>query len=253
MPSFSIYRFWIQKKGNTINEYEDASAYKVLSDNEENNSYNFAIADGASESSYATEWAKLLTRSYRDKPFENIEDLYDRLIKLSQRWHKIIFRKPLPWFAEEKAKRGSYATFLGINLVDFQNSYIYWKAVGIGDCCLFQVRENKLILSFPIENSLSFDNFPYLFSSNMQMNNRIWDKVSFIDGIAKEGDIFVLGTDAIAAWFLLSYENNDSRWNELISLISTHDSQDKMRDWVERNRQEGMRNDDVTIIVIVLE
>ena len=40
-----------------------------------------------------------------------------------------------------------------------------WKAVSVGDCCLFIIRDDKLIEKFPIEVDSDFDNTPSLIGS----------------------------------------------------------------------------------------
>ena len=253
MLQCSIKYFWIQKRGNADKEYEDAFAYKSVSNSETNRGSRVAISDGASESSFAAEWAKILTRSYRDQPFASIEEIQDRMDDLSKRWHKIVFRQPLPWFAEEKARMGAFATFLGIDFSSEQLSTGSWQAVGIGDSCLFQVRNDELTIAFPVQQSTDFGNFPDLLSSSLPRNRTMWERILFLDGKYQVGDTFILTTDALATWFLQSYEQSEHPWNEFNSFLIAEEPLIAFEEWIEKKRLSGMRNDDVTLAIIKLD
>src|SRR3954471_6874062 len=156
-----IQAFWVPKLGNSTEEYEDAFAYST-------DDGIFAIADGATESSFADRWARDLVDSFVTKPPEvngSSAAFPDWLAPLQQRWRSGIDWENLPWFAEEKAKAGAYATFLGLTIYDpdqFKKTTLLdrpaslfrkhdppqvwkWKALAVGDSCFFQVRDEKLI------------------------------------------------------------------------------------------------------------
>src|SRR5688500_10782345 len=96
----SLRTFWLPKKGNTSEEYEDAfwprEAMNVHSDR-----FRFAVADGATESSFAGSWARLLVRAYcRDQLSER--KIRKQLPRLQREWYSGLENAPLPWYAEEK-------------------------------------------------------------------------------------------------------------------------------------------------------
>ena len=88
-------------------EYEDAFA----GDAERG---RFAVADGASESSFAATWAKLLAEGFvaaaEGKPWHELDWLTPR----RQQWVAEVDGLPLPWYAEDKREQGAYATLLGV-------------------------------------------------------------------------------------------------------------------------------------------
>ena len=53
----SATAWWAPKSGNTASEYEDAYAVKP-------EALRFAVADGASETSFARQWAELLVEGF---------------------------------------------------------------------------------------------------------------------------------------------------------------------------------------------
>ncbi len=85
--------FWLPKNGNSLEEYEDA-AYPCDEHFEtEAIEFKCAVADGATETSFAGLWAKLLVEGYSEKT---------ALAQLRERWNADVRQKDLPWYAEEK-------------------------------------------------------------------------------------------------------------------------------------------------------
>ena len=66
---------------------------------------------------------------------------------------------PLPWYAEEKAASGAFASLLGLEIFKKANggpSPYAWRAVAVGDSCLFQVEAGQVSKAWPIGNSAEF-------------------------------------------------------------------------------------------------
>lgn len=258
MPAFMqflIAQFHLPKFGNEKNEYEDAFAPK-LSGRYERNSLSLAIADGASESSFAAEWAKMLTRAYAKEPFFNISHLQSQMETLAGRWKSVALRRPLPWFAEEKVRMGAFSTLLGIHLSEDSTDETQkgkWSVIAVGDSCLFQVRGDVLIESFPISKSLDFGTSPTLLSSNDSKNKSVWDKVAFKADRWQAGDMFFLITDALAFWFLSQHEHNERPWEILAGFVEDNNPIESFTTWVNNARASSMlKNDDVTLMFVKL-
>ena len=60
--------FWLPKAGNTEDEYEDALSPKKTQGKLERKFPRFAVADGATESSFSGLWAQLLVDSNSHGP-----------------------------------------------------------------------------------------------------------------------------------------------------------------------------------------
>ena len=235
------HTFWIQKHGNEENEYEDSFHTEKMK-----KCFRCAVADGATEATYSGMWAEMVVRYLCNikffkkgafTPFSGIQ-----FQKLQKEWFEKVFSKPLPWFAENKARQGAFATVLGIEL----HCSNHWRAVAVGDSCLFQVREDKVVIMFPIFASINFNNRPSLLSSNP--NSEV--VVQSIDGTWQTGDTFYLMTDALACWFIKEIEKGQKPWHSLQHFSDNS----KFRNWVEllRDRNE-IRNDDVTLMRICIE
>ncbi len=169
--------FWTPKSGNSETDYEDGWATGADC---------LAIADGATESSFARVWAQALTAGFVAQPdatfplhTENPEQCRARIQEwtqpLQQEWHSRIPWNTLPWFAEDKARAGAFATLLAFSAKDEggrmkdegkirdtryeiregENSSLIlhpssFQVFAIGDSCLFQIREGRVKLAFPL-------------------------------------------------------------------------------------------------------
>ena len=240
----SLRTFWLPKEGNTSDEYEDAfwprEAMTVSSDR-----FRFAVADGATESSFAGSWARLLVRAYcRDQLSDR--KIRKQLPQLQREWYSAIDSTPLPWYAEEKLAQGAFATMLGLTLFRGRSaSELAWDSTAIGDSCLFQLRDGVIVTSFPIARSDEFNNRPMLMSSNSADWAGQLSHVARKSGAWEPADVFYLMTDAIANWFLRSVENGD----QPSALLDRIDGSEDFRECVDSLRDSGaMRNDDVTVL-----
>jgi len=249
--------FQLSKSGNSESEYEDACDYSI----EER---RFAISDGATESSFANLWAKsLVTGLVATAPFQFLEteaDLLEWLEPLQNTWRKMIDWQNLPWFAADKAEAGAFATLLGIQFLDPElvsllpetkpvDEEMRWQAIAIGDSCLFQVRQNQLASSFPLNSSKQFSNSPILLASSVSKNQQVWRNFHHCKEVCYENDLFFLMTDALAQWFLTEYEQGRKPWVSLYHLQGEEDFQN----FITGLRNSGqLRNDDVTLLTIQL-
>src|SRR5438105_4560754 len=141
----SLRIYWTPKRGNTQEEYEDAFWPPEPLDLH-SKLLRFAVADGATETSFAGSWAQILTRAYcRDRLSQ--KRIHKTLPRLQQEWNSSITSKSLPWYAEQKLSQGAFATLLGLTLLDGT-----WQSTSIGDSCLFQIRRNSVVTAFPINS-----------------------------------------------------------------------------------------------------
>jgi len=258
----SLHCFTYPKRGNTMNDYEDAFFYTINKSASQkspintDSPYRIAIADGATESSFAAEWAWLLVHEYVNNPFTSAKDIQNRIQDLSNQWNDYIKTKKLAWYAEEKVSTGAFSTVLGLELKFQASSFAnggLWSAIAVGDSCLFQVRRNSLVYAFPIEKSQEFNNSPALISSNLERNVPVWTHVLLRSGEWKSGDEFYLLTDAIAAWFLNECEKGLRPWQTLIKFSQDGEDNITFGKWIDSIRaQSKLKNDDVTCIIITV-
>jgi len=250
----TVKAFWLPKKGNSIEEYEDAFAYSKR---------HFAVSDGATESSFAERWAQSLVEKFINTPPAIFQDhglsFQTWLTPLQEEWHRQIPWKRLPWFAEEKARTGAFATFLGIQFGEAakrpfhifdvfrkRRSPNVWQAFAIGDSCLFQVRCNQVLRAFPVEHVDQFRTRPTLISSNPGSNKPVWARLKTTEGDYQPGDVFFFMTDALSEWFMRRSNAQARPWNQLLDIRTETD----FALFVSREREQNqLRNDDLTLVV----
>lgn len=262
----NLYSFYTAKKGSTEQEYEDASDYLYIKPKSEGkkNLVRFAVSDGATESSFSKIWAKILVRDYNKKGYKSAGGLEKRINTLSKKWSREIKIDSLPWYAKDKAKNGAFSTLLGLELEGiclYRKQKILertarsgkWSSISIGDSCLFQIRDNDLIKSFPIDKASDFTSTPLLLSSNVENNSSLSSSIFSLQGSWKKDDEFFIGTDAFSAWFLSEKEKNRSPWVEFYDIINDSDPNEKFKSWVNVKRECGeLKNDDTTVIFMRL-
>jgi hypothetical protein len=233
-PSVSAFR--ASKAGSTAEEWEDAFCCNP-------GQGRFCVADGASESSFAAAWARLLAEGFVARPPDG-STLRDWLRPLQGEWARGTKGKPLPWYAEEKARSGAFSSILGICLEPDERC---WRALAVGDSCLFSVRENQLAAAFPLSRSSEFHTRPMLLSTAERANAGIDSAIREAEGVARPGDLLLMMTDALAAWFLAEAELRRRPW-ALLDRISTPEEFETFVNLMRAGR--SMRNDDVTLLKI---
>jgi serine/threonine protein phosphatase PrpC len=233
--------YCLPKRGHSAEEYEDAFAGDPQSG-------RFAIADGASESSFAALWARLLVQTFVQAPPGPPCPWAEWLPPLQKRWDLEVNDRPLPWYAEAKIQEGAFATFLGLVL-----NASRWQAVAVGDSCLFHLRGDQLVQAFPITRSEEFDNHPRLVGSRTARAEALEQQQLQTEGDWQANDWLVLMTDALAQWFLRAAESDHQPSEAVLRLVLDNANSAAFAAWIEQLRdREGLRNDDVTLVAVSL-
>jgi hypothetical protein len=237
--------FWLPKRGNSIDEYEDA-AYPFEFFEAEVTEFKCAVADGATETSFAALWAQLLVEGFAQK---------HPLKEMRARWNADVRQRELPWYAEEKLEKGAYAALAGLYLKKGRGKKNPFSIDAIGDCCIFHVRENQMLSSFPMVRSQEFHNAPALICSHEDARVDAQMEKFSRKGEWKDGDSFFLLTDAIACWAL----RREEEMQDLTNVLQNIETQDDFCRLVDEERQSlledgraAMKNDDVTLLCVTV-
>lgn len=236
--------YWTAKAGNGSGDYEDAFWPPEPVERRQRSCQRFAVADGATESSFSGLWARQLVRGYSKQGWTS-KDLARRLPPMQQAWQQEVQSRPLPWYAEEKARFGAFSTLIGLTLHDHTGARRQgtWRALAVGDSCLFQMRQQKLVASFPLSDAAAFDHSPVLLSSRPEPNRAALEAVQSLSGFWQTGDEFLLMTDALAAWFLRHG-----------GTVACRPPSGDFAAWIHDLRQHRLlRNDDVTLVRVRIE
>ncbi|MBK6781757.1 MAG: hypothetical protein IPG75_19790 [Gemmatimonadetes bacterium] len=236
--------FSLPKRGNSEQENEDA--YR------RNDSLGrYALSDGATEGRFHA-WAIQLVERYEFLPLEDlsVEHVLGWLPKFSVPSggdsHSEEIRD-IPWFWDRAEERGSFATFLGLRIIEDPSDELKWEAVAIGDSCLFQVSADKLASSFPLNWDHDFSDSPFLISTVKSKNYGIDKALSAGTGSLVSGDHLILATDALAAWVCARARSGEWSAKRLLE-VST---ELEFTRFIDHERDEKrIRNDDCTLVVI---
>ncbi len=249
-------RLWLPKAGNRPDEYEDAAqaVYPQRIGASGRRTVRVAVADGASESAFAREWANILTDAFVDRPLDipglTEDTLYDWLAPAQAAWHAAVPWERVPWHGEAKARAGAFASLVGLTLGAAPDAPggLRWQAVAVGDSCLFIVRRGRLHVAFPLDDAAQFDNTPDLVCSNPDNAGALWECVRRGGGACAPGDLFILASDALACWFLAANAAGERPWETLLALDAP-----EWDEWIAQRRRAGaMRNDDTTLVAIAV-
>jgi hypothetical protein len=260
-----VSAFWTPKRGGTGQEYEDAfwvgpdgaGAGDIQLD-----ALTVAIADGASESLLAGRWAQRLVRSFGTMPdaTAGAPGFLAAYRTAAMGWDDEVMSylaergardSPIQWYEEPGLAKGAHATVAAVQFWGGQkDERAHWAASGVGDSCLFQVRDEAMLVSFPIADAAEFSYQPSLLSSRETEADVVRHHICLRTGEWMTGDTFYLATDALAAWFLRSAAEGGRPWEPLRDL-DTIDAESDFPDWVEEMRDRlEMHDDDTTLIRI---
>lgn len=238
------------KQGNDRHGCEDAW-------NAHRSQGRLALSDGASDAFESRYWAQALVRAFVSKPPNtDTESFLEWLKSPIHLWHEKIRWDELTWYQAEKARRGAFATILGVTLdppvpnsAEEDKPSVEWHALGVGDTCLFHIQEDKVVASFPVERVEDFGLTPALLSTRQEYNRRSLQELRICTGTCRPGDWLILTTDALAAWLLGQAERGKLPWRRFRDLTT-----EKLARLLTNLRQkDALRNDDVTLVLAWIE
>ncbi|QEL20243.1 protein phosphatase 2C domain-containing protein [Limnoglobus roseus] len=227
------------KAGNTDAQNEDAAAVAPKL-------RRAAVADGASEGWQSGPWAKVIATAYaKTLPEPTTFESWVATVR-----EQAPRSESKSWYAEEKQALGAFSTLIGVTFEETKDGGIKWRALAVGDSCLFQVRGAKLLAKFPVESVADFSNRPRLIGS---VDVPAVPEAEWFAGRAELGDVFYLLTDAVAEWFLKTREANGTPWTELDRVTTSSLPPAAFAFWIKSLRDaKMMRNDDSTAMRITL-
>ena len=263
----NIATFSVPKRGSAPEEFEDASwvGPDGLSNGEiDSDRLRIVVADGASESLLAGRWARRLASTFgTGKSLTRAKSSFIATYNTAvDAWalemaEYVAEREergsPIQWFEEPGLAKGAHSTVVVIEIRDEkQGAPPNWRAAAIGDSCVFQVRDEKLVASFPMQDEDAFSYSPPLLSSHGGENDIIKRHVCFAAGDWDHEDSFYIVTDALAEWFLRTAHNGGQPWEPLRDM-NTVDFGLDFESWVNSKRGAGdMHDDDTTLVRIDL-
>jgi hypothetical protein len=230
----------LPKLGQEASECEDAIAVAT-------ETCRFAVADGATEAFDARNWATRLAQGWVERESTLTLDEFRNWVadegrELHSSWNGLT----LSWYAEEKARTGSFAAFAGVEL-DLETDLPSWRAIALGDACVLHCRGGSLLKALPLARSESFNSAPILVASNSCLHETSMRSVVIDSGVFESGDVLLLMSDAAASWYLQSLES-DNLGAESLFFGSVDEA---INEFFDAERLAGrIRNDDIAIVRI---
>jgi hypothetical protein len=234
----------VPKRGSTPRECEDAFSANL-------EALRFAIADGATEAYDSRRWARLLCRAWASSTSAGLAeaDLLDGLRRLGVRFRRSRSQDAVPWYVEAKAEQGSFATFLGLELMPVSAVGGTWQATAIGDCCLAEFTSGMFRGSFPLERPEEFGSHPQAVPSRAVLNQDLCASARRKSGTYGPGDAFALMTDAVAHWFLAHVALHPGKLSDFLQRL--REDTTGLCDGLMDAREAGqLRNDDIGLLFI---
>lgn len=130
----------------------------------------------------------------------------------------------------------------------------HWRALAIGDTCLFHVRGDELVDVGPLRKSDEFDSRPVLLASRGPQQLAGSDThVRMLGGAWQSSDTFYLVTDALAKWMLQQHENGDAPWQMLLELGTDAEAVSFEQLVADLRSSKALHNDDTTLLRVEVD
>lgn len=244
--------FALEKLGSAIAEWEDAAAWSD-GDPTLGRAPRCIVVDGATEAYDALRWVQHLVTSFVAASGPSIDPtaLRDWFGRVQQLW---LDASPVEFanvIEEHKFREeGSFATFLGCELVGLDGASARWEAAALGDTVLFHVRGGKLLTHFPPIGVDDFGLSPAGISTRPAAVPQMLAELEWASGPLRPGDLLFVATDALAHWMLAEAARDPA---PLWSLLAALDHDATFAALVADQRAAGrLRNDDVTLLRVQL-
>lgn len=242
---FEQRTFWLPKDVQDPNGYEDAfdvDAARGVA----------AICDGASSTLFSGRWAGILANAVVSEPpdVRNAEQVDAWLKKCRDTWAASIDESALAWHQKPKLLEGAATTLLWVELAtsgtaDGVARPFLMRCYAVGDCCLFHVRGNHVLQTFPLQDSARFDSHPPIVRSVVKRSETV--AFEALESQCNPDDFLALCTDAIGAWIMRQVEASVPLDWEALWQTTAEDWQR----WVIGLRQAGqIRYDDSTLVLL---
>ncbi|HEX8178195.1 MAG TPA: hypothetical protein VF525_01490 [Pyrinomonadaceae bacterium] len=242
-----VGQFLLPKEGAEAAECEDAIGVNLAA-------ARFAVADGATEAFDARSWARHLAEGWvaAEPPALTREAFGAWVAGQGSALHESWQGRTLSWYAEEKARRGSFAAFVGVQF-ELTNGAPRWTALALGDSCLIQRRGRAVCHALPVADHQRFTSTPLLVPSLGQLHEAALGQTLVERGAFEPTtDVLWLLSDATAEWFLKRAAERDEVLDELDRFAAAERAADLTALFQQERRARRIKDDDVAVVRITL-
>lgn len=219
------------------------------------NTKSVAVSDGMSQSIFQKIWAEILVDAYtksREWIPSNEPDHSTVKTNLSYSWELRVKER-----LNEMRKEGRNTTrtenslalggSAGATIVGVRFDGNKWHGDVLGDSCLIEVQDSKIVRFLTSQDGDGFDNHPDYYDSNPNQKGKGVPKA--IEGELSTGMSMLLVSDPFSDFFMEQKKNGtESKFLEEVLSVRSHDDFEAL---VSKWRAEyGMHNDDSTLLII---
>ena len=227
-------------------EYEDAFAADAEAG-------RFALADGATESSFAALWAQLLVNDFVQNAACDIDNWKASLSALQEQWYASV-RRPShsrgtsrPSWSRERLRRSWASRWCAAR----------WHSSLGGDGGGRHLPLSHPRLDAPPRvspwSSRTSSMTPPLLGSRMSPEAIQKTPALHLHGDGLADDRLWMMTDALVQWCLMEHEGGRDPWGEIDSILAQPEPQRRFAAWIDELRfSRQLHNDDVTLLLIIL-
>ncbi len=239
-------QFLLPKDGAQAAECEDAIGINLTT-------ARCAVADGATEAFDARNWAQLLAEGWvaAESPVLTRESFSAWVAEQGHVLHEAWQGRTLSWYAEEKARRGSFAAFVGVQFEIVEDA-IHWTALALGDACLIQQRNGAICHALPIADHQLFTTTPVLVPSRGQLHETAFAPTRVEQGTFEPTDVIWLLSDATAEWFLKRAREHDPILDHFDNLLVADQAAEIAALFAQERRARRIKDDDIAIVRVTL-
>ncbi|HEX8493940.1 MAG TPA: hypothetical protein VF658_13930 [Pyrinomonadaceae bacterium] len=240
-----VQQFLLPKSGAELSECEDAIGINT-------DTLRFVVADGATEAFDSRSWARRLAERWAldEPPALSIETFQAWVVAQGLALHSSWNGRQLSWYAEEKARNGSFAAFVGVQF-ELATDAARWRAVALGDSCLIQLRDGAIRSALPISDYQNFTGTPLLVPSSSALRS-VLARTVVASGSIEPGDLFLLLSDAAACWYLKFSVEREPLRQRFDFLLATAQNDDLTRLFEVERDERRIADDDVAILRIAV-
>lgn len=214
---------------------------------------SISVADGMTQSMLPKVWADLLTKEFTEDITFTLSDM-DKVNALRDKW-KLYFKNeldrqvrenvPTAWIMENhyNDNRSAGATFVGTRFLEDKVEYEI-----LGDSCVVLVNNGRIVNVISSKQvGDEFDNYPDYIDSSKQIGEKGF--VNKGEFPFRKGDEIIIVTDALSDILNTAFKDADKGVGIIKQLDAISDNNNFV-ELVEKLRDEGMTNDDTTMVHI---
>ena len=229
MDEIQCESFLVAKSGESLEDCQD-SIYPRPGQRSKD---LFVVADGVTTSFHARRWARQLTRCFSEDRRRAFADWKAWLERPQTNWLEEIRRLAEAPDAKVYTKNDfaartpAAATFAGLEFDLAGEQGTPWRALVLGDSCVFHLRAGGHVESYPLQRAEEFSYVTDSAKSYPEADSTLPRTVTSGEKDeppdARSGDAFLLTTDAFAKWLLGRAAQGAPVWGSLLNMRADQD------------------------------